>query len=134
MGKRVIGGLRVEVIPGCVDLHPVTCYYKRRYNNLFICFIVSYPENAWSEIVAYAMYLRDKYNKRVDIKIVATPEGEFLRFKREDGVPIYISKEGRIYVSRSWLNKKALINVAVRYICESCGYKVREKLLIKNWI
>ena len=134
MGKRIVAGVKIEVIPGHADLHLVTHYYKRRYNNLFICIIVSYPDNAWVNIVNYAVYLREKYGKNVDLKIVATPKGEFLRFYREDGVPIYISKEGRIYVSKSSKDKKALINVAVRYLCESCGYRVKEKLLIKNWL
>lgn len=134
MGKRIIGNVKVEIIPGNPDLTPITHYYKRRYNNLFICFIVRFPENAWINIVNYALYLREKYNKRVDLKIVVTKSGEYLRFYREDGIPIYISKDGRIYVSRSWLNKRALINVAVRFLVESCGYKVREKLLIKNWL
>ena len=134
MGKRIVGGVKIEVIPGNLDLTPITCYYKRRYNNLFICYVKEYPANAWVNIVNYALYLREKYGKNVDLKIVVTKNGEYLRFKREDGVPVYVDKSGRIYVSRSWLNKKALINVAVRYICESCGYKIKEKLLIKNWL
>ena len=134
MGKRIVAGVKLEVIPGNPDLTPITHYYKRRYNNLFICYVKEYPANAWVNIVNYAVYLREKYGKNVDLKIVATRNGEFLRFKREDGVPIYVDKRGRIYVSKSSKDKKALINVAVRYLCESCGYRVKEKLLIKNWL
>ena len=134
MGKRIIGNVKVEIIPGNPDLTPITCYYKRRYSNLYVCYVKEYPANAWVNIVNYALYLREKYNKRVDLKIVVTKSGEYLRFYREDGIPIYISKDGRIYVSRSWLNKRALINVAVRFLVESCGYRIKEKLLIKNWL
>ena len=134
MGKRIVGGVKVEVIPGHADLHLVTHYYKRRYSNLYICLIVGYPDNAWVNIVNYALYLREKYNKRVDLKIVATKNGEFLRYCREDGVPIYVDKRGRIYISKSYKQFKALVNVAVRYLCESCGYKIKEKILVKNWL
>lgn len=132
--KVLIGYEKVPVRGGNLKLHQIKVYYKRNKEKLIQCTIIQPPSNAWRKIVEYARMLERRYNKKVDLKVVKCNGKKYLRFHRCDGIPIYISEEGHFYVSEMYRNKMALINVGIRFIAETCDYKIKTKVIVKNWI
>ena len=131
---RVVGKVRIPVQGENVKLYPVKTYYKRNEEKLLQCTIVESPYNAWRKIVEYAKMLMERYNKKVELKIVSSNGKEYLKYHREDGIPIYIDKEGNFYVCKKYRNEMAKINVGIRFIAETCGYKVKVRTAVNNWI
>jgi len=124
----------IEVKGENLKLHKVNVYYKRNKEKLLQCIIVQNPENAWQKVIEYTKMLRERYGKRVELKIVSFRGRKYLKYHREDGIPIYIDEQGNFYVCEKYRNQMALINVGVRYLAESCGYKIKVKTAVKRWI
>jgi len=122
-----LNGRKLPVIPLKASLRPVTGYYKRRRGYIIYCTIVQPPENAWERIIEYAEYLRAEYNKDVKLHVAVGSNGKYLRYEREDGVPLYIGEDGRIYTCGKSRRFKSKLNATIRFLCESCGYRVKEK-------
>ena len=130
-----INGEVMEVKGENIRLKPVRVYYKRNKERLLECVIVQNPENAWTKIIEYARMLRERYNKNVELKIVSFNGKKYLKFHRVgEGIPIYIDRTGNFYVAEKYRNQLALINVGVRYLAESCGYKIKVKTVVRKWI
>jgi len=132
--KVQIAGVDVPLIPGNAKLTPVRGYYKRRRGNLYFCDIRKPPENVWERAIEYAEYLRGQYGKTVKLAVVAIGNQRYLRWEREDGVPVFISQSGEIYTSARIKRKyPEKLNVTVRFLAESCGYKIAEKKISPWW-
>ena len=132
--KWKIGDEILEVKGENLKLHKINVYYKRNKERLLQCIIVQNPENAWTKIIQYARMLKERYGKRVELKIVSFKGKKYLKYHREDGIPIYIDKQGNLYVAEKYRNQLAKINVAIRFLAESCGYKVKFKTAVRRWI
>jgi len=128
-----LNGRKLPVIPLKADLRPVTGYYKRRRGYIIYCTIVEYPSDAWERITEYAEYLRTKYGKNVKLHVAVGTNGKYLRYEREDGVPLYVSEDGQIFAPKSSTKRKDKLNVTIRFLVESCGYRVKEKKICKWW-
>ena len=133
MLKAKINGYEIPMVPSNAKLTPVNGYYKRRKGLLYYCEIREAPENAWRNVVEYAEYMKERYGKEIKLSIALTRDGRYLRYEREAGVPLYIAEDGFIYTTCTALKKPAKLNVTVRFLVESCGYKVKEKRIC-NWI
>jgi len=76
-------------------------------------------------IIEYAVYLTVRYGKRVELSIVRHKNREYLRFKREDGIPIYVDTETRdTYVPKRYA-KSDIVPMALSFFWYSCGYRQR---------
>ncbi len=129
-----IHGEKIKVRPERAKLQPVKTYYKRRRGFLYECIIQTPPENPWEQVVNYARYLREKYGKKVELTLVVTPNGRFLKFKREDGVPVYVAENGDLFTAKHYAKEHtAQLNATVRFLAESCGYHVKEKKVCAWW-
>ena len=139
MGVRemrwIVGGERIDVKGENVKLRQVKVYYKRNKDKLLECIIIRNPEDAWIKIVEYAKMLRERYNKTIELKIVSFNGKKYLKFHRVgEGIPIYIDRAGNFYVAEKYRNQMAKINVAIRYLAETCGYRIKIKTAVKHWI
>jgi len=133
--KWIVGGERIDVKGENVKLRPIKVYYKRNKEKLLECIITRNPENAWGKVVEYAKMLKEKYGKKIELKIVSFNGKKYLKFHRVgEGIPIYIDRTGNFYVAEKYRNQLALINVGVRYLAESCGYKIKVKTVVRKWI
>ena len=132
--KWRVNGEIIEVKGENVRLKPIKIYYKRNKERLLQCTIVQNPENPWARVIEYVKMLRERYNKRIELKIVSFNGRKYLKFQREDGVPIYIDRAGNFYVCEKYRNQLALVNVAIRFLAESCGYKIKVKTAVRKWI
>jgi len=128
-----INGHEIPIIPSRAELIPVNGYHKRRRGSLYYCEIRETPDNAWVRIIEYAEYMRERYGKDIKLYVAMTKNGYFLRYEREDGVPLFIAEDGKIYTTKSATKKKDKLNVTVRFLVESCGYRIKEKRVCK-WI
>ena len=133
--KWVVNGERIDIKGENVKLHKINIYYKRNKDKLLMCIIKQPPENVWAKVVQYARMLKEKYNKNIELKIVSFNGKKYLKFYRKnEGIPIYIDRTGNFYVAEKYRNQLALINVGVRYLAESCGYKIKVKTAVRKWI
>lgn len=87
--------------------------------------IVKPPESI-TPILEYAIILRERYNKNVKLTLVKSRgKKEFLRFLREDGIPLYID----MHTCELYIREKDIDNpitpIAVGYFIQSCGYTVK---------
>ena len=116
---------------------PVT--YKHKINLFKPRYIYfEYPKDKWiieiqdtpndiTPILEYAVILREKYNKNVKLTLVKSRgKKEFLRFLREDGIPLYIDMHTRELYIREKDIDNPIAPIAVGFFIQSCGYKVRK--------
>jgi len=123
----------IPIVPSKAELIPVNGYYKRRKGYLYYCEIKETPDNAWVKICEYVEYIKERYGKDIKLSVVVTKNGKYLRYERESGVPLFIAEDGKIYTTKSAMKYKGRLNVTVRFLVESCGYKVKEKRVCK-WV
>lgn len=128
-----INGHEIPIVPSRADLVPINGYHKRRKGFLYYCEIKSVPDNAWLRITEYVEYMRKHYGKDIKLSVAITKSGKYLRYERETGVPLFIAEDGKIYTTKSAMKNKDKLNVTVRFLVESCGYKVKEKRVCR-WI
>ena len=81
-------------------------------------------------IIRYAQTLKEKYGKRVSLCFVKTRDKLYLRFKREDGIPIYIDVNTRETYVREADKNLAVVNIAIGFLWSSCGYKFKTKTVV----
>lgn len=104
---------------------PKYIYYKYTSREL-IREIVKPPESI-TPILEYAVILREKYNKNVKLTLVKSRNNrEFLRFLREDGIPLYIDMHTRELYIRERDIDNPITPIAVGYFVYSCGYVVKD--------
>jgi len=128
-----IDGEIISVVSVEPKLKEVTRFYKRKNGRIVECTIKEYPRDAWSKVVNYARLLREKYGKKVDLAVIVTSNGKYLRFEREDGVPIYIREDGRIFVKKRYrISEITVANVGIWYLVDTCGYRITTKLTNKR--
>jgi len=128
-----INGHEIPIIPSRADLVPINGYYKRRRGFLYYCEIRETPDNAWLRITEYVEYMRERYGKDIKLYVAITKSRKYLRYERESGVPLFVARDGKIYTTKSAAKHKDKLNVTVRFLVESCGYRIKEKRVCK-WI
>ena len=120
----------IERIPSNANLVKINGYYAYSKGRIVRRVITEKPRD-YKSIIEYALILRTSYGKNVDLKIVDHKLGRFIRFKREDGFPIYVNvKTLDVYVKHSDLRNPVFAK-AIGFFLNSCGYRVREKTVMR---
>ena len=120
----------VERIPSNAKLVKVNGYYAYSKGRIVRRVITEKPRD-YKSIIEYALILRTSYGKNVDLKIVDHKLGRFIRFKREDGFPIYVNvKTLDVYVKHSDLRNPVFAK-AIGFFLNSCGYKTKERTVMR---
>ena len=120
----------IERIPSNAKLVKVNGYYAYSKGRIVRRVITEKPSDP-KVVIEYALVLRMYYKKNVDLKIVDHKLGRFIRFKREDGFPIYVNvKTLDVYVKHSDLRNPVFAK-AIGFFLNSCGYRVREKTVMR---
>ena len=120
----------VERIPSNANLVKIDGYYAYSKGRIVRRVITEKPSDP-KVVIEYALVLRTYYKKNVDLKIIDHKMGRFIRFKREDGFPIYVNvKTLDVYVKRDDL-RNPMFAKAIGFFLNSCGYRVREKTVMR---
>ena len=120
----------IERIPSNANLVKINGYYAYSKGRIVRRVITEKPSDP-KVVIEYALVLRTYYKKNVDLKIIDHKMGRFIRFKREDGFPIYVNvKTLDVYVKRDDL-RNPMFAKAIGFFLNSCGYRVREKTVMR---
>jgi len=120
----------IERIPSNANLVKINGYYAYSKGRIVRRVITEKPRD-YKSIIEYALILRTSYGKNVDLKIVDHKLGRFIRFKREDGFPIYVNvKTLDVYVKHSDLRNPVFAK-AIGFFLNSCGYKTKERTVMR---
>ena len=125
-GTKVV----LPIIPSNAELVKINGYYAVSKGRLVRRVIVDKPDGI-KPIIQYALTLQREYGKNVDLKLVTHKRGTFLRFKREDGIAIYVHTTTRdVYVRRADMRNEVFAK-AIGYFLYACGYKLKEKTVMR---
>ena len=115
---------------------PKYIYYH--YSNREFVRVIAKPPESITPILEYAIILRERYGKNVKLTLVKSRnKQEFLRFQREDGIPLYIRMSDRELFIREKDIDNPITPIAVGYFVRSCGYEVHDyhrRKEIEKWL
>jgi len=113
------------------------CIYFKYSNREFVRVIHKPPESI-TPILEYKILLEEKYGKKVKLTLVKSKNRqEFLRFLREDGIPLYIRMSDRELFIREKDIGNPITPTAVSFFTTSCGYEVHDyyrRKEVEKWL